>query len=596
MKRGKYKDFVWIIALCIFAIFLLEGAIYYSGEESVLLRFTLNLQNAVKAYALSPEIKADAAFNFMRKNSEDSVIRIVAYLYCVGIILAPFCTAAAVTMLIRRPLSFMLGIFRRDKEKEFLIIGDGAARDKFVEALNRDCRVTTLERGAISDEKSLEYMKNGIRRVRRFDDMPQNTLLKRLKPLAYENILLCSEDGCENIRMLELILTKAKQPGAKICTKTVFVTSGNAVTDELMRGMYDKAENKTFELKIVDVNCLMADRVLSEHPIYEGMKNIDAPVHIGVIGFGDFGQAFLVRALNDGVMTGDKLIRADVFDKDMPKIIGRFMKRFSSDILDKCFVKSIEEGITKYTLRLSRDNGREFAVDGEVIINFFTCDTGTLEFTRAFKKSENELEFNYIAVAISDGEPVSNAVTELGRLLKSEIPVIVRAGRSGAGFGNLVKNVSVYEKTYSYDALSETGVTEGAMEFNCRYELISASCGTENADKLPKTLDANLIKEAWNKKSMFDRDSSLALSRHQAVKIKLLNSGFSADKDKEALQKIEHRRWNIFMITNGYAYAPQKDRLLKTHPCISVWEELKKEKPETLEYDFIPYKMYEPQN
>ena len=45
------------------------------------------------------------------------------------------------------------------------------------------------------------------------------------------------------------------------------------------------------------------------------------------------------------------------------------------------------------------------------------------------------------------------------------------------------------------------------------------------------------------------------------------------------------------MITHGFKYekAERKDMYAKTHPCISKWEVLKVEKPDTLEYDFTPY-------
>ena len=45
------------------------------------------------------------------------------------------------------------------------------------------------------------------------------------------------------------------------------------------------------------------------------------------------------------------------------------------------------------------------------------------------------------------------------------------------------------------------------------------------------------------------------------------------------------------MITHGFKYekAERKDMYAKPHPCISKWEVLKVEKPDTLEYDFTPY-------
>ena len=92
---------------------------------------------------------------------------------------------------------------------------------------------------------------------------------------------------------------------------------------------------------------------------------------------------------------------------------------------------------------------------------------------------------------------------------------------------------------------------------------------------------------------IFDRESSIAQALHQDVKDWLINvlKAYSLTEDKEELERIEHRRWTIFMITQGFRYekADHKDLNARTHPCILNWEQLKIEKPDTLEYDFTPY-------
>ena len=98
----------------------------------------------------------------------------------------------------------------------------------------------------------------------------------------------------------------------------------------------------------------------------------------------------------------------------------------------------------------------------------------------------------------------------------------------------------------------------------------------------------------WNSMSMFDRESSISQSLHQQIKrwFVLEKRRYSFEQ-KELLEKIEHRRWNIFMITHGFKYekSAKKDLIAKTHPCILNWEDLKRERPDTLEYDYTPYVM-----
>ena len=105
--------------------------------------------------------------------------------------------------------------------------------------------------------------------------------------------------------------------------------------------------------------------------------------------------------------------------------------------------------------------------------------------------------------------------------------------------------------------------------------------------------DETELNNAWHKMSIFDRESSIAQSLHQDVKRWLVydKKAYSLKDNKEELERIEHRRWNVFMITRGFKYekAGKKDLYAKTHPCISKWEVLKVEKPDTLEYDYTPY-------
>ena len=110
----------------------------------------------------------------------------------------------------------------------------------------------------------------------------------------------------------------------------------------------------------------------------------------------------------------------------------------------------------------------------------------------------------------------------------------------------------------------------------------------EDALRIEK--DETELNNAWHKMSIFDRESSIAQSLHQDVKRWLVydKKAYSLKDNKEELERIEHRRWNVFMITRGFKYekAGKKDLYAKTHPCISKWEVLKVEKPDTLEYDY----------
>ena len=57
MKRNKYKDYLWYTALAVFIICVIEGIFFYHNVENPFLKVTLNIQNAIKAYKIDPDIK-----------------------------------------------------------------------------------------------------------------------------------------------------------------------------------------------------------------------------------------------------------------------------------------------------------------------------------------------------------------------------------------------------------------------------------------------------------------------------------------------------------------------------------------------------------
>ena len=58
VKHASFKDWLWRTAMAIMVICLAEGFIYYSKvEDDWALMVFLNIQNAIKAYKIDPDIK-----------------------------------------------------------------------------------------------------------------------------------------------------------------------------------------------------------------------------------------------------------------------------------------------------------------------------------------------------------------------------------------------------------------------------------------------------------------------------------------------------------------------------------------------------------
>lgn len=630
MKRNKYKDYLWYTALAVFIICVIEGIFFYHNVENPFLKVTLNIQNAIKAYKIDPDIKQAEALAYMQKSGGGVLSVIITYAYCLAVIVAPFCTIGALAVLIRKPASYIRGFFNQRNKKSVLVIGEGKYQFAFIDALTKDCRVTVVESSVLSEENKLKYINKGVKFVQKYGDMSLENVFRLVDIRKFNDIFLCDENALENIEYLKVLSSKSSQHngvGDTSYQQIHLVCTDNSMA-ELIRQYYDNLDIKSFDLNIVDVNKMAVNKMYKEHPVYTANKDDNYDVHIGIIGFGDFGQSALIQGLNVSVLSADSKICVDVFDKDIDSIIGGFMKNFSVDALDglRYIKEDVYEGKSTgcYELKMPFNTVPDkFGMDGEINIRFFNTDARTLQFNKIFKKCNVQNPFTYLIVAMSDTRSMANTIIELKQLLYNKgdacinIPVIVRV-KENNDFANIYgeKNLFTINRDrdiYAYDSITNQEITNEAKLFNHRYNLLYSVISDYKKDKntviddnfmlaiekhlkegaLKVEKDMSELNKAWHKMSIFDRESSIAQSLHQDVKKWLVydRKTFSLKDDKEELEKIEHRRWNVFMITHGFKYekSERKDLYAKTHPCISKWEVLKVEKPDTLEYDYTPY-------
>lgn len=630
MKRNKYKDYLWYTALAVFIICVIEGIFFYHNVENPFLKVTLNIQNAIKAYKIDPDIKQAEALAYMQKSGGGVLSGIITYAYCLAVIVAPFCTIGALAVLIRKPASYIRGFFNQRNKKSVLVIGEGKYQFAFIDALTKDCRVTVVESSVLSEENKLKYINKGVKFVQKYGDMSLENVFKLVDIRKFNDIFLCDENALENIEYLKVLSSKSSQynGGGDTSYQQIHLVCTDNSMAELIRQYYDNLDTKSFDLNIVDVNKMAVNKMYKEHPVYTANKDDNYDVHIGIIGFGDFGQSALIQGLNVSVLSADSKICVDVFDKDIDSIIGGFMKNFSVDALDglRYIKEDVYEGKSTgcYELKMPFNTVPDkFGMDGEINIRFFNTDARTLQFNKIFKKCNVQNPFTYLIVAMSDTRSMANTIIELKQLLYNKgdacinIPVIVRV-KENNDFANIYgeKNLFTINRDrdiYAYDSITNQEITNEAKLFNHRYNLLYSVISDYKKDKntviddnfmleiekhlkedaLKVEKDMSELNKVWHKMSIFDRESSIAQSLHQDVKKWLVydRKTFSLKDDKEELEKIEHRRWNVFMITHGFKYerSERKDLYAKTHPCISKWEVLKVEKPDTLEYDYTPY-------
>lgn len=633
MKRKKYKDYLWYTALAVFILCVLEGIMYYHDTENWFLKISLNIQNVIKAYKIDPDIKQKEAIAFLEQSGGGIWRTMITYLYCVAVIVAPFCTISALTILLFKPANYLHGLLKRQRAHRVLIIGEGTDQKNFVDALSKDCFLTVVEEHAITEEKKTYYLNHGIKFIQKYSDMAMYTILNSLNLSKFESFLLCDEDVLKNIEYLKLILEY--EQGRKGFLKKpdhdtypqIYIHSNDAGMSELIRQYYDHQENKKYEINIINVHQMAVNKMLLEYPVYLGNDKEHRDVHIGIIGFGEFGQNTLLQSLNMSVLSADSHICVDVFDVRMNEIIGTFMKHFSVEMLDRLQLieEELFEGkqVSYYQLVLSPDTvEKDFSMDGKVTLRFWEADVQTLHFSKLFTKCNNdEIPFTYLVIAMGNTHSMADAILDMKRILyrkekeKIRIPVIIRT-RNKENVVEIYQEENLFEisqnkDVYSYASLTSQDILKEAKVFNHRYNVLYEVISSYKESKMTVDdafmlkieqilteeqkhieTDGEKLDKAWHGMKIFDRESSIAQAMHQNVKRWLMEQGaYLLTEDKEELEKLEHRRWTLFMITQGFRYekGERKDLTAKTHPCLLNWKCLKQEKPETLEYDFTPY-------
>lgn len=628
MKRNKYKDYLWYTALAVFILCIIEGILYYHDTENTFLKISLNIQNAIKAYKIDPDIKQAEAIRYLNESGGGVVKGIITYLYCASVIVAPFCTIGALTVLIMKPANYIRGLIHPNNAHRMLVLGQGNLQENFVNALAADCRLTVVETGSVTEERKATYLRNGIKLIQKYSDMTMDLILESLKLSRYDSFLLCDDNAMENLEHMKLLLANCTDvKGSRTTYQQIYICCKDSSTSEIIRQYYDSLETKTVDINIIDINQMAVNKMFLQHPVYQLNDAEHRDVHMGIIGFGEFGQHTLLQGLNMSVLSADSHICIDVYDKHMPDIIGSFMKHFSIDILDNLKLGSEEiclgEQTSYYELQLPmEDKNNSFGMDGTVTLRFWKTDAQTLSFHKTFKKCHTQMPFTYLVIAMGDTSCTTNTLMELEQLLYQKgmsdikVPIAVRT-KDRKDIVDVFKQNCLFEivqskDIYSYASLTNSEITEQAKIFNHRYNVLYDVISsyqkkgkllddqfmlhieqtlTEDQQKIEH--DKTTLDVVWHEIKIFDRESSIAQALHQDIKKWLVNEQkvYSLTTDKEELERIEHRRWTLFMITHGFRYekSERKNVNAKTHPCILSWEHLKIEKPDTLEYDFTPY-------
>lgn len=631
MNRSKFRKTIIGLSVFVIIIFSIEGLLYYSSIQNAFFRVTLTVQNMMKAFSLSPYITQTDALTIITNDNLFSLTNIITYLYCLAIVIAPFCSLGFITMLLDKPINYIYSLFKKNKPERMLIWGEGGEKTLFINALMKELRLTVVEPNFPKRELELQYIRNKISYAIYNDDLNPKTLFKEIKLRKYKSILLCDDDSIKNMLTLKLILDFAGDSW-ELNNLDIYIICDDHHIKELISEYFknNTSEDKKLEfinLKLIDPK----EKAIQEHfktvPLCQVNTKDKLDVHVAILGFGALGRHALLQSLNQGVLASNSKILIDVFDHNIDDTFAQFAKNFSHKILDNleyrkkeiCIGKAVDYYVIHFSQTLtSKDkcsNLELFGMDGEVELRFWRVGVETLSFRKILEDCNREMSFTYAISAFTSDKTSLDAVFALNQSLSSngtKIPVLIRHSNS-SNLKEILENseaktkldyhlINEDEKIYSLASLKNSETEEQTNNFHKEYclfydKLSKNKCNaTEFIEK--EYLEAQKPIETLKTYSS-NYTSTLAQVLASCTWKKLIEKNIyyydptnSSDNDNEELQKMEHRRWCLFMITQGYTYGEKKDTVIhKTHPNLCDWNTLKQTNPQTLAYDAIPFEM-----
>lgn len=609
MKKTKYRKYLIIATVVVALIFIAEGCLYYSAVDNVFFRFSLNFQNVIKAYKLDSDISQADAIKFLDENQHLHVA-IITYIYCLAVIAAPFCTIGALIIFARTPYSYFMYLLKRKKPISFLILGKGENRDKFVKSLSKECKITLIEEEILQGDTKNSLREMGVSIIQKYQDEGYEKLLRKIHLEKFDYILLCDQNvhtNCAFLKNIKEIQKNTSHSKNSSSHQTIYFTCNDPAFEKVIF-QNNSQDNLDFKnVQLLNIQRKAVENMFEKYPIFQqsnGDYQTSDDVHICIIGFGEIGQHTLTEALSLSVLSADSTIIFDVFDKNMKSKIGIFLNNFHPDIINEVSYKDLKiikgEKIKQYTLSLSSkddptESSRTFEVDGKMKIRFWDIDVESVQFRKILSDCHLEDIFTYFVISTGNNHNKVGLLESIRKIntnsqsqeFKGQIIVFGQP----LYLQDDVLFIEPEEDIFSYEAIRNEDILNQAKLFNYNY-----TCVQNTGNHLDSSLEnSNNINVEWDKLELFHKESSIRQSMHQSTKRNyiLAKKEFSDINNisvKEKLEKIEHRRWSLFMISSGYKWDAIKDRSKQTHDCITNWEHLKKEQDvKILEYDFTPY-------
>lgn len=385
--------------------------------------------------------------------------------------------------------------------------------------------------------------------------------LKYMKKNIYRKIYLIGEDEDENIRQAISVINNCRNNARYNCDKTQIYVFSNSAESEVLLNTADFGKLK---VRRVNWSRSLAIDTLRKYSMFESAtaakpndKDGEKEINIVIVGLGLYGTEMLKGILWCGQMPGYRL-KVHVFDKE----------------------ENLEDKIAGFAPEIVKYNRKK--IKGEA---FYDIEIHGGVDVKGGRFQEE----------ISNIKNVTMAFATLGdddRNIETAVKMRMQFGRTGndippiyAVVSNVFKTKTVKDglKNFKGDDYGITFIGDTASRYSL--EIIEQKELEQEAKEyhlawVNKEDKENLRrKEEEYDKFEYFRRSSIAQAVYAEYREKCdLREGDGNDaetlKRNEILKEYEHRRWNVYMRTEGYVYGEERDDIAKVHPDLKPYQKL----------------------
>lgn len=642
-SKENIKKIMWWLGGLTILVTAIEGIFFYSDQASPMLKALLIVQNSFQTFLMDSTIELTDAIEATPADA-GLLQKLILYCYAVSQIAAPMVTATA----LYHTIELFLRRFKYRKKhrsgEPIIVFGYNEFSRNLILSADENY-VPYLNPGRkLEQEEELEMLRN---RVPMFQDPDEiKNVLGDVK-----NVILADTDIAADLAMLLDIKAKSRELSFnKDCRYHIFYDDPGDrwLSEKVCRTAVDSEDidiEKTTDIEFFDLSEIAARKAVKALPFHTWQDQTgwkDKNFHMLLVGFGSMGKQILLKAMNQAVFASGSNMIFDVVDLQARRNSGLFFNQFRAG-----YVKRVEgEAWDEYIISSPES-------DGKLVIRLHEVDCRLVKFKRLLgsliepRRGEAYGPFTYGMICLSDNAASIQALMGIQDMIRDfnaqdEFPVCIRV--SGGERESLFEHVKAAIPSCTCVAYDRNRITledilqddreSAARMYNWMYNNVRFVSG-EEASSAPegaseKISEEKLLKE-WLEMEVFQKDSSRALYEHKTVKealirsqglepllleatgengslLKRKGSRFALGSDEEFLEKLdrmpeieelmktEHRRWNYFMASQGWTSregVAKKDPDRKLHPCMTDWEHLKQNKPDTCKYDLVTYLLAE---